>query len=113
MTQQSTLFDWSLAAQEAAIATVEEHNEPWVARAVKYVKQVALAQRFLTTDDVWPLIPSGDEELGHERAMGAVMRQAQREGYIQSTGRTTPCHCGRHRMPIRTWESRIYEGGEG
>ena len=112
MTQQATLFDWSMAAQEMAIATVAAHNESWVAMAVAYVKRVALAQRWLTTDDVWPLIPGGDDELGSFRAIGPVMRQAKREGYIRTTGQTRPCHCGRHRMPVRIWESLIFEGGD-
>jgi hypothetical protein len=117
-----TLFDYaekcaisaqiSLATQETAIATVAEHNDSWVSRAVQYVKAVALGQRWLTTDDVWPLIPGGDDQLGSFRAMGPAMKRAQQGGYIQSTGRTNPCHCGRHRMPIRVWESLIYKGGE-
>ena len=70
------------------------------------VKYLAYNNETLTTDDIWEYIYDG---MTHDnRAMGAVMRKAQAEGWIEPTDRTvksTRPVC--HSRPIRVWRSKL------
>jgi hypothetical protein len=64
--------------RDKAIAIVDENaDEQWKADALEAVRQVCVARRTFTTDDVW--VQLGRKDLHREnRAMGPVMLRARR-----------------------------------
>jgi hypothetical protein len=79
--EQQDLFDITRVSIDAA----EDHADPqWYRSAFVTVKSLGLLGAEFTTDDVWAYLVSTTHE---PRAMGAVMRQAVRDGFIESTGR--------------------------
>ncbi len=99
------------AATDEAVARVEEHADPeWKVRALDAINTCALSFPHFTTDAVWALLDGGPET--HERrALGAVMRDAARRGWIESTERTEQAaRVVAHQRPQRVWHSLIYGG---
>jgi hypothetical protein len=79
----------------------------WVEAALDAVKYVAETAREFTSDDLWDHITQPREP----RALGAVMRNAQKLGYIKATDRWTPSErveC--HGRPVRVWASLLIGG---
>lgn len=110
MSGQLSLFDAAKAeaAKLDALQRVQEHAEPdWAERALKAVEACAKANATFIVDDVWAFLDASD--VPHEpRAMGAVMRAAQRAGLIAPTDVFRPSDrvtC--HKNPRRVWESLI------
>jgi len=109
MTDQLTFDDTASAvARDHAIQRVDQHAEPdWKEHAYTAVLETAREQPDgFIVDDVWPRIPDTVEAPHELRAMGAVMRRAQRDGMIVPTrdfllsARVTA-----HRNPRRVWRS--------
>ncbi len=101
------------AATDEAIERVEEHADPeWKAHALDAIESCARSFPTFTTDAVWALLDGGPET--HEpRALGAVMREAARRGWVESTDRTEQtARVHAHQRPARVWHSLIY-GGDG
>lgn len=95
-----------LAITNEAIGRARDHADtPWLRDAYKAVKTLAGWGQPFTTDDVWALLEKVSIAATHEpRALGAVMRQAQREGLIRSTGtwqKTTRPQA--HTRPCAVW----------
>jgi hypothetical protein len=94
------------AAANEAIARVEANAElKFLTAALDAVRRCADELNCFTTDDVWDRL---DVEAHEPRALGAVMRTAQREriatptdGYEKS--RRSECHA----RPIRVWRSLL------
>jgi hypothetical protein len=84
-------------------------NQTWFNEAMFWVEVVAKYKPEFTTDDVWGWLESDMEPGTHDnRAMGAVMRKAQRKGWIEPTDRvrkSTRAVC--HSRPVRVWESKL------
>jgi hypothetical protein len=84
-----------------------------MAEAVEAVRGLAVARPRFTTDDVWQALQAlGGVTFPEPRAMGAVMRRAEREEYIRATeahvlSKRKECH----RRPLRVWESVIFGPG--
>lgn len=98
---------WVLA-RDAAIARVgESASEAWKRRALEAVQVIARRQPELIANDIWELVEKPEEP----RATGAVMKQAQKRGWIAPTDRfrTVPS-ITRHAAPVRIWRSLIWEG---
>lgn len=104
----------AVVAREEAISRVDEHaNLEWKDCALTAVMTVASVHAEFITDAVW----AGLEELDasvttHDgRAMGAVMRQAHRMGFITPTDRYAPSsRVKAHRRPMRIWKSELSRG---
>lgn len=77
-----------LAITEEAIGRARDHaNQVWLRDARRAVEVLAAKMLPFTTDDVWALLEKVSVAATHEpRALGAVMRQAQRDGLIRRTG---------------------------
>lgn len=79
----------------------------WVQAALNAVFRVACNEELFTTDSVWTWgdgLPTPREP----RAMGSVMRVAEKAGWIEPTrehwlSKRPVCH----RRPLRVWESRL------
>lgn len=103
---------------EKAIAQVDRHaNERWKEAALASVQAVCETKHLLTTDDIWWVLDRLrlQHSLGtHEpRAMGSIVRQAARKGWMVPTSEYIPSERPEsHRRPIRIWASRIYIRGE-
>lgn len=90
-------------AREKAIVRVEAGAPKiWKDQALQTVRDLAREFETFTTDEVWERIGSPIEP----RAMGAVMRRAQRMGFIKPTmmvKNSTRPQC--HARPLRVWKS--------
>lgn len=97
------------AAKQEAIQRVGNHaNEAWMEDAAWAIHIAAASRPSFTTAEVWPLIR---EQTHDHRAMGAAMRIAQREGYIEPTLEWKQSDSTvNHRRPQRVWRSLIWRG---
>jgi hypothetical protein len=79
---------------------------PWWTAAIDAIRSVAGTAATFTTDEVWTVLDRrGVGGPPEPRAMGAAMRQAQRDGLCRPTDRVVPSvrpDC--HRRPVRVWE---------
>lgn len=96
------LFD-AEQARDQAIQQVEDNADTdWMRQALAAVKWCAHYHGLFTTDEVWTMLP----EVREPRALGAVMRKAQKAGWIRPTDRvrnSSRVEC--HARPVRVWES--------
>ena len=93
------------AERDQEIARAEQGApDDWRADAAEAVRHCCAMLDTFTTDDVWAAL--GYYFPSEGRAMGAVMKDAQRRGWCRPTPRFKPS--GRpvcHRSPKRVWES--------
>jgi hypothetical protein len=95
--------------RDQALKQVEEHAAPeWKDRALEAVHATALVMESFTVDDVWRI--GRLDPTRENRAMGAVMRNAVREGWIENTHMTRPSSLRSHLAPRTVWRSLIYRG---
>lgn len=102
------IYDHGVARHiaDAAIARVGKNSDPeWFATAMYAVRKLAMSREHFTTDELWCDIDHPREP----RAIGAVMRQAKRDGLCVATlryehSRRVACHA----RPLRVWASMIY-----
>lgn len=97
-------------ARDEAIQRVA-FNAPrdWMEAAEKCVFEVALTADTFTTDDVMQMMTLQEYDFPHEpRALGAVMRRARRESWIEPTPEFRQSErVSRHAAPLRVWQSLI------
>jgi hypothetical protein len=111
MTEQMPLFDSRLGAllREEGIRRADDHANPtWREIALLAVKTAAKSKGYLTTDDVWQRIRLTEYQTHEKRALGPVMRAAQKRGWIVpldewELSKRPECH----RRPCRVWVSRL------
>ena len=103
------LFD-AIAGMEAGMSRAEEHaDEHWKLAAQSAVMAAAQTLEKLTTDDVVPLIDPGAST--HEmRALGPVMMQAKRDGWIEKAYELPRPSARRHMAPLTVWRSLLFKG---
>lgn len=82
-------------------------GKPWIDHALECVWLVAEGSERFTTDDIWAVLGVGT--ITEPRAMGPVMREAAKRGWITKTDRTQKskrpdCHA----RPLAIWLSNIY-----
>lgn len=96
---------------EHALRRVEQNADPaWMRCAITAVRATATRRGTLTTDDVWDTINATYPGVStHEnRALGAVMRIAARQGWIKPSGTYRPTkRRGAHKRPVAVWFSCI------
>lgn len=74
------------------------------------LETVARRQPYLVSDDVWEMLAlhAGEGTKDH-RALGPVMRAAQRRGWIEPTDSfQLTAQPLRHRSPVRVWRSLLW-----
>ena len=113
MTGQGDLLDLAAAisARDEAVTRVGDHADvEWVAHILDVIYCLAVARDTMTTDDIWETV--GEVAATHEpRALGAVMRQAARLGYVKASDTYTPsARPACHARPVRVWASLIRPG---
>lgn len=104
-----------MAERDAAIAQVEANaNDQWKEAAFAAVQRVCRKKQTFFTDDVWKEFHASDgiekSEFGtHDRrAMGAVIKRAEREGLCENTGQFRPSsRKSTHRSPRSLWRSKV------
>lgn len=109
-------FDAEASARQRdrAIRRVDRNAEPdWKEAAYLAVVETAAAEpNGFIVDDVWPRISPGIIAPHELRAMGAVMRRAQRDGVIvPTTDYRLSSRVSAHRNPRRVWRSASGGGG--
>lgn len=83
----------------------------WGYMAINALKRIATANATLTADDVMHELDGGVFHTRDNRAMGAIMKEAQANGWIRPTDQFVPSTNKRkHQSPTRVWESMIYDG---
>ena len=103
-----TLWDLFEAeqARDEALARVERNaSDDWKETVLHIIRDLAVAQDELTTDDVWQVLELRGIEATHEpRALGAVMRHAASLGMIERTDTTRrSVRVARHAGDVRVW----------
>lgn len=92
-----------MEARDSAIEHVRQGADPvWLRLAGEAVARVANRGEMFNTDDVWAEL--GEDGIREKRAMGAVMKDAQKAGLITPTEQyrvSTRAVC--HRNPKRLW----------
>lgn len=86
-------------------------NAEWRAMALEQVYRVALRKEEFTANDVRDLVENSPLKTHDKRAMGGVMKTAQKMGWIHPSGRSIPSKVG-HLVPILIWESKIFDVNE-
>ena len=110
MTEQTSFFDAPRGRllRERAIEVVEQNaDEEFRHGAIELLYSLSRSHRELTSDDLWgQLHLHGIPRPREPRAMGAIMREGVRRGWIQPTdkhilSKRPACH----RRPLRVWRS--------
>lgn len=88
-------------------AALKNADESWVTAALAAVFRVASTREHFTVDHVW-LEGEGLPSPREPRAMGSVMRVADKAGWISPTSdhwmsKRPACH----RRPLRVWQSNL------
>jgi hypothetical protein len=96
------------AARDAAMEQVEAAAQPeWKEAALDAIYTTARHRADFIVDDVWQNF-HGNDSTRDKRAIGPLMRVAQREGWITPTDKFRPSFITHHHAtPRRVWESRI------
>lgn len=105
MNEQQDLFA-AIAARDDAIDRAGAHaDQTWAAHAVAAVRGAARLFRF-TTDDVWARLEQYGVQTHEPRALGAIMKQLERDGEIVPTGDWVQTRRpAAHARPIRVWRA--------
>lgn len=107
ISQRATeLRDEGIAKADAAA------KEDWKASAIAAVYVAAQTHDRFTTTAVWALLAKDASitPTREPRAMGAIMRKAQKNGWIEPTDKFLNTNrASRHRAPVRIWRSLLYK----
>lgn len=98
---------------DAAVRVVRENaSSAFLVAAGRAIASVARVQPFLICDDVWQALDGLGPVTVDNRALGAAMRQAVRDGVIEPTDTYRPsAQVKCHSNPRRVWKSRLYTKG--
>lgn len=100
------LFDSHAAevARNNAIDAVSTANGQWIEEAVEALRQIAMQQDTLTSDDLARRVALPQEG----RAAGGAFSLAKKRGIIEKTDRfRNSARVSKHRSPIRIWRSLL------
>jgi hypothetical protein len=96
---------------QAAIERVADHAGPvWRDEVLDVIEHLARRQDVLIADDVWTELEQRGQGLTYDRrALGAVLREACKRGFIEATPDYAPS-ARRHSSPLRVWRSCLRDG---
>ncbi len=106
------LFDLAAAraARDNGMAQANENAEDqWKRAALACVHTVALRQASLVSDDVEKILREMPVETHEKRALGPIMLQARKKGWIESTGtyvQSSQKQC--HANTVTLWRSLLF-----
>ncbi len=107
--QQLLVFDVKGGEEQKneGIATAYEHaSEEWKIMAWKALEQVARQHEYFQVDEVWLVLDRPVES----RAMGGIMKQAQKIQWVEPTDRWIPSRLAhQHRRPLKVWKSLLHK----
>lgn len=86
---------------------LDHANSEWKKMALGCVIRVAGDTKEFTVDRVRFFVQKSPLKTHDNRAMGGVMKVAQKIGLIEPTGETRPSKVG-HKVPMQVWRSCIY-----
>jgi len=92
-------------AEEGQDRSLENAKEEWIDHAYEAIIRVAKYNKEFIVDKVWDYM-DGDVHTHEKRAMGALIRDAARNGIIEPTDKYQPStqkNC--HGNPRRVWRS--------
>lgn len=96
-------------ARDCAIQQADHHaDQRWKQAALETVRRLAEQLDEFTTDEIWAVLDGLNVDTHEPRALGAVIRQASRKGWITKTGRTRQSQrpeC--HARDIAIWRSEL------
>lgn len=99
---QMTLDD---ITNEAIDRVDRNADEEWKREAYEMVCVACSRYTEFTTDTIWSMLARTSLTTHEPRAMGAIMRKAQRDGLIKATGQyTTSTRPECHKRPVMIWE---------
>jgi len=112
--EQLSLTD-AIERRDDAIVRANRHaNDEWTSLVFKIIRYLAQELPSFTTDHVWKWLQEYPDVQTHEpRALGAMMREAYKSGWVEPTDRYENSHrpeC--HARPVRVWASRLYQSLE-
>lgn len=101
-------------SRDEAMGRADEHaNAEWKENMRVCILDTASCKQIVTSDDISFLAQERKQWNGtHElRALGPLMKTAERNGWIRNTGRTVPSvRKNVNRNYITVWESLIFKG---
>lgn len=97
--------------QEAVEAAYEFASLDWKQIAHDSVQRCAVEMPEFSTNDVWDKINATGVTTRTNRALGAVMQAAAKDGVIKRVGYTPSNRA--HNSPISLWQSLIYRSNVG
>lgn len=108
MGEQMSLFDAveSYNRTEQAIKQVASNTPPdWRERALLAVEYLSRARQDFTADDVWQFLHDAHVEMPAEpSALGPIMRESVKRGWIQFTGQVRKSERPvSHQKMLRVW----------
>lgn len=84
-------------------------NPEWKNMALSCVEAVCLKKATFTTNDVRWLVEASPIKTHDKRAMGGIMKKAEKLGWIVQTGLTVRSKVG-HGVPLQIWKSKLFKG---
>lgn len=80
----------------------------WKEMALECVRVIALEKSTFTMNDVRWLVRQSPIKTHDNRAMGGVIKKAQKLGWVQPTGQSIPSKVG-HGVSLQIWKSNLYK----
>ncbi len=107
--QQSSqeLSEIKAVTEEAVIRSFENAQNPWKEYALRCLEAVAKTKEEFTVNDVRPLVAQSPYTTQDNRALGGVFKEAQKRGWIDTTGAVRVNKTG-HGTQMQVWKSKIY-----
>ncbi len=95
---------------EEALEQVQQHaNDDWYDAALRFLYDLCLSREAITSDDLWKQLECTLYRTHEPRALGAVFREAAKEGWLRKTDRViNTTRPESHHRPIRVWESLLF-----
>lgn len=111
--------DETIRATRDGMKRAEKHANPlWKAAAMRCIHQKAKEKKFFTTDDVHLLLDKEEAKTHNLSALGPMMKNAQKEGWIEKVervgggGKVRSKRVVSHGVYRPVWRSLIYENAE-
>ncbi len=103
-----TYEDIKQVTDEAIEKGYQNANDDWKNMAMECVRVICVQQPSFTMNDVRWLVEASPIKTQDNRAMGGVMRTAQKLGWVEPTGQTIISKVG-HKSLLQIWRSKLFK----